>query len=339
MKLPAERGAAFYHCLSRVVDRRFIFQAEEKEHFLALLRECEAFCEVRVLTFCLMSNHFHVLVEVPKRPDPESLPGPDAILHKLRRLSGHQNVAAVRQRFEMYQQADDAAGLASYLATFHARMWDVSAFIGMLKQRFTLWFNLRTGRDGTLWEDRFKSVLVEGAGHALATMAAYVDLNPVRAGLVQDPKDYRWSGYGEAVAGGKAARAGIQQLAKVLQGGMEETAVRSLAVYRMWVFREGDERREGIGEDGRAVRGVIGREEVVKVLEAKGELPLGEYLKCRVRYFSDGAAIGSREFVEGVFAEFRDKFGKKRRTGARKVRGLAGGGLCTLRDLQVRVFE
>ena len=61
----------------------------------------------------------------------------------------------------------------------------------------------RHGRKGTLWEDRFRSVLVEGAGLALATMAAYIDLNPVRAGMVEDPKDYRWSGYGAAMAGRK----------------------------------------------------------------------------------------------------------------------------------------
>jgi putative transposase len=44
-------------------------------------------------------------------------------------------------------------------------------------------------------------VLVEGAGYALTTMAAYIDLNLVRAGIVGDPKDYRWCGYGAAVAG------------------------------------------------------------------------------------------------------------------------------------------
>ena len=41
-------------------------------------------------------------------------------------------------------------------------------------------------------------------------MASYIDLNPVRAGIVKDPADYRWSGYGEAVAGKKAAREGLR---------------------------------------------------------------------------------------------------------------------------------
>jgi hypothetical protein len=51
-------------------------------------------------------------------------------------------------------------------------MWDVSAFMKLLKQRFTQWFNRRRGRKGTLWEERFKSVLVEGAGPALSAMPA-----------------------------------------------------------------------------------------------------------------------------------------------------------------------
>lgn len=52
------------------------------------------------------------------------------------------------------------------------RMWDVSQHMKVLKQCFSQWFNRRHGRRGTLWEDRFRSVLVEGRGQALRTMAA-----------------------------------------------------------------------------------------------------------------------------------------------------------------------
>jgi hypothetical protein len=83
------------------------------------------------------------------------------------------------------------------------------------KQRFSQTYNTREGRCGPLWEQRFKSVLVEGSPDALLTIAAYLDLNPVRAGLVADPKDYRYSGYGEAMGGGKAARAGLRRLLRV----------------------------------------------------------------------------------------------------------------------------
>ena len=144
LKVPEDREEGFYHCMSRVVDRRFILEEKEKEHFVGLMRECEAFCEVRVLTFCVMSNHFHVLVEVGRRP--AKLPTVEEVVGKLRGLSGHQNVGAVEQRFQMYREAKDEEGEAAYLASFNARMWDVSAFMKLLKQRFTQWYNGRTGR-------------------------------------------------------------------------------------------------------------------------------------------------------------------------------------------------
>ena len=334
LKAAADQPAGYYHCLSRVVDRRFILEETEKEHFLALMRECEAFCEVQVLTYCVMSNHFHILTEVPKRP--EVMPSAKEVIAKLRRLSGHQNVGAVEQQIAMYRKAKDEAGEAEYLASFHARMWDVSAFMKLLKQRFTQWYNGRTGRKGTLWEDRFKSVLVEGAGEALEAMAAYIDLNPVRAGLVGDPKEYRWSGYGEAMAGKRRAKEGLQ---RVLSGRRrEESLSGALAAYRVVLYNEGSEQRESVGEDGRVVRWALRHEEVLEVLKAKGRLGLGDYVRCRVRYFCDGAVLGSRGFVEEVFRKNRGWFGEKRKAGARKMRGLAGLELFTVRDLRLNVF-
>jgi hypothetical protein len=65
---------------------------------------------------------------------------------------------------------------------------------------------------------------------------------------------------------------------------------------------------------------------------------LSEYLRCRVRYFCDGAVFGGREYVEGIFKEHRKRFGPKRKSGARRMRGLADASLYTLRALRVRVF-
>lgn len=329
---------AIYHCLSRVVDRRFILGDAEKERFLFLLRECESFCRVRVLTFAILSNHFHILLEVPPRPPAHALPGPDEIVQALRRLSGHQFPGAVAQRFADLRAAGDTAALGSYLACFHARMWDVSAFMKMLKQRFTQWYNARNSRAGTLWEGRFKSVLVEGTGRALVTMAAYIDLNAVRAGLVTDPKDYRWSGYGEAVAGRKVARLGVQAVVTALRWGQEESLTDSMTSYRHYLYWRGDERRERLATGGGKARGKLEAEAVAAVLRAKGRLPVGEYLRCRVKYLTDGVVFGGREWVEHLFRAHRGRFGAKRRTGARRVRGLEGLDLYGFRDLRKAVF-
>ena len=62
----------------------------------------------------------------------------------------------------------------------------------------------------------------------------------------------------------------------------------------------------------------------------------GEVRRWRVRYFSDGVVLGSRTYVNAVFGEYRDRFGARRRTGARPLRGLAAlSHLATLRDLRV----
>jgi hypothetical protein len=60
-------GRSFYHVVSRVVDRRKVFEGRDKEVFRKILRNQEAFTGVRVVTYCLMSNHFHLLLEIPDR--------------------------------------------------------------------------------------------------------------------------------------------------------------------------------------------------------------------------------------------------------------------------------
>ena len=94
-------------------------------------------------------------------------------------------------------------------AKLTGRMADLSSFLQELKQNFSRWYNRKHARFGTLWAERFRSSLVEGTPQALQLVAAYVDLNPVRAGLVDDSKDYRFCGYGEAIAGNHRAQNGI----------------------------------------------------------------------------------------------------------------------------------
>ncbi|MFT7172231.1 MAG: hypothetical protein ACI9NQ_000440 [Paracoccaceae bacterium] len=120
---------------------------------------------------------------------------------------------------------------------FMKRFCDVSVFMKELKERFSRWFNKQNGRRGPLWMDRFKSVLVDGED-ALATMAAYIDLNPVRAGIVADPLDYAWSGYGEACAGSRRAKRGMS---KALSHPQDLWEKRTLPRYRIFLFDEGGE--------------------------------------------------------------------------------------------------
>lgn len=134
-------------------------------------------------------------------------------------------------------------------------MHDLSSFVGEIKQRFSQWYNRREGRKGPLWEDRFKSVLLEGQdGDDLVwVVGAYIDLNAVRAGVVQDPANYRHCGYGAAVGGDQLARRRIKEMlgmagerwnkvAKVYRGVLVERGVEALN-------DEGEVVRKGIKVD------------------------------------------------------------------------------------------
>ena len=322
-------GAGCYHVVSRIVDRTFRLDDTEKEIFRNMLRRAEAFCGVRVLTYAILSNHFHLLVEVPERGEV----GEAELVRRITILYGRTYAANVQHQWAKWRRTGASPLVEEQQNRLRARMGDISAFVKTVKQRYSMSYNGRNGRRGTLWEDRFKSVLVENSEPAKATVAAYIDLNPVRAKIVSDPKDYRWSGYGEACAGGRLARAGLSAVHDSRwteqPGGWRHVAKR----YRVLLYTAGEERRETYGD--RIVRPGLARAEVDRVIEAGGKLTIQQALRCRVRYFTDGMAFGSQAYVDGVFERNRRFFGPKRTDGARKMRFAEWGDLRVARALRV----
>ena len=77
------------------------------------------------------------------------------------------------------------------------------------------------------------------------------------------------------------------------------------------------------GPDGAEIwKRRLPREKAREVLAAGGRLSKADFIRCRVRYFTDGAAIGTKGFVEGIFQHCRDWFSEKRKDGARLVKGM-----------------
>ncbi len=334
LKAPGHLDVAYYHCISRVVNRSFVFGKVEREMFVHFMRTYERLCGLRVVTFCVMSNHFHVLVEVPRRPAVP--PTEKELLAIIEKSHGKVRAHLVRSELDAYRQAGAHDAVARVVEGWLGRMWDVSQFMKTLKQRFTQWFNKTHKRKGTLWEERFGSVLVEGGGDALAMMAAYIDLNPVRAGIVHDPKDYRWCGYAEAVAGIKMAKDGIKVAVEARQG-REVNAGTAPHDYRKLLLTWGQER--GAKTDGSPVKRGFDRKRAAKELARGAKLPMATLLRCRVRYFTAGAVIGGKAFVDGVFIKLRNRFGENRKDGARRFQGLEiDAEMYALRDLRRDVF-
>jgi putative transposase len=337
-----------------------VLGTEEKEAFVAMMRGFEALHQVQVLTFCVMSNHFHVLVRVPQRPagfDPDF-----ATVHGLWSAAvGKAWMEVVDAQHAIYRQAGAVDALEEWRQSVVSRMFSLSHFMKALKQRFTQWYNRRQGRTGTLWESRFTSLIVEDAAKALRTIATYIDLNPVRAGMVEDPADYRWCGYAEAMAGQELAQEGLRRVVYAMReadrpetavvstvassetakkdGAIERrTRLKALTTYRHLLGCLGRPRMKELA-DGQVVmvrRGLSDR--LRKKLERTHGLR-AEILLRRVRHFSRGVVFGGRDFVNGWFTSHRAWFGGRsateRKSGARSMGASKGElkGLFTIRQL------
>jgi REP element-mobilizing transposase RayT len=350
-----EEKGGLYHCVSRVVWKEFIFGEEEKEYFRKVMRVYEKYCGVEVQAYCLMSNHFHILVRVPPRET--EVMEDEVFLEHLGLVYSEAQVREVRKSIEQVRTSK-GEGDVEYLVDeikqkYTRRMWDLSEFMKVIKQKFTLWYNKRNGKRGTLWEGRFKSLLVQ-EGFGAKMTAAYIDLNPVRAGMVNDPKDYRWCSYGEAVAGSKQAQQGLLSVMNVFDKGIKLEVDDSLTwkdvmtEYRMILAEEGElvdadapmQLGESKSQRQKKSKG-FSRDKVKQILDAGGSLSWAELLRCRTRYFTDGVAIGSKEFVNGFFENLKSELGgfEKRQTGARKMKRIKGRQLHTMRDLKKQVIK
>jgi REP element-mobilizing transposase RayT len=181
--------------------------AKAKDMFVKMMRRAEKFSGVHILTYCVMDNHFHILVKIPKRREVSET----TLKERITILYGADKADNIFARWKAFIEAGKEDVVRKEQDAFRKRMYDLSEFGKTLKQRFSVWYCSHHPRkigyaerqeersiEGTMWQGRFHSVLVESSQKALTAVAAYIDLNPVRAKIVSDAKCYRWSGYGAA---------------------------------------------------------------------------------------------------------------------------------------------
>jgi len=318
-------GSYCYHVMTRTCGAERILDAEDLEGLRIIIRKMALFSGVKVMTYCLLSNHWHLLVKVPSKvtflrqfEDREGEEGAGEA-----RLMGHlltlySEAYVMRLQVELADMRKRGLGDAAeaVLTRYKRRFCDLSLYVKEVKERFSRWYNKKHNREGTVWSGRFKSVLVED-GLALQTMAAYIDLNPVRAGIVEDPKDYRWCGYAEAVGGSRHARRGLCMVMLKPQDSWNKCG----SWYRCWLMLDGKEVEEDEKTEANHIktRKGIPKEQAEKALKAQGRLTVGERVLSRMKYLTDGAAIGSKGFIQTVYVQYRENLGENRKVEAKPM--------------------
>ena len=207
-------GEGFYHVVSRIGGRRFLIDDAEKGILLGMIRAAAVFSGVELYTYAVMSNHFHLLVRVPRKQEVSD----KELLRRMESLYGMPKFLKVLEKWEKWTAKKQEGRVEEEKARLRARMYDLSQFCKTFKETYTQDYNRRHDNTGTIWEGRFKSILLEGSWRTLMTVAGYIHLNPVRAEMAAQPERAANAGYGAACQGDARAMTGLISLVKRAYG-------------------------------------------------------------------------------------------------------------------------
>ncbi len=301
------------HLISRITGGDFLLKDTEKEYFVKLMFKFARGFFIDIHSYTIMSNHFHILAtelnEDAQNADRDEL------------ISRYKNIFGKKAEYPegSYKSngeiiPDDDGGIER----LRYRLGSISRFVQELKQTFSKWYNWKHKRKGYLWSERFKGVIME-KGDPELICSAYIDLNPVRAGIVKKPEDYRWSSIGLRVRNPKKAEKFLKKIViserKVITEVDERTGwikqktettkkEVSFSVYRAFLYNSGCNEVEG--------KAHIHMDIYKEAMKLNGELRIGDKLKYRFRNLSEGIATGSYQFIENIQLELERKYIKPR---------------------------
>jgi REP element-mobilizing transposase RayT len=284
-----------YHVMSRTALDGFVIGDIEKDFMLNLIKRYSALYFVEILGFCLMGNHFHILVKMfpeYKFTDEE-----------------------MKKRYVGFY-GDDRIFADGLIPALRAKLSSLSEFVREIKVGFARYYNKKHNRRGYFWGDRFKSVIVD-KGETLVNCLAYIDLNPLRAGIVNRPEEYRWNSLGYHV------QTNNRDNFLSTDFGLKEFNVKSkkerVTRYRRYVYEAGS-----VNQPVKGSAKVIEDKVLEKERSRAFELSKSDRFRYRTRYFTDSGIIGTKEFVSAKYQRFKHLFNSKHEKKPKAIKGLDG---------------
>ena len=292
--------AAFYHLTNRVNGWRDWFPFKNREarrKFLDMMLFYVDVYRCRLAAFQIMGNHFHLVVH----------------FEKFRPLSREEMMTSARKLYGQKADEKTAQWNVDQWETFNQRLFDVSKLMANLDGRYALWFNRRFERQGHFWGDRFKNVELLDT-EAVQDALLYVELNAVRAGLVKRPEQWRWGSALWRLTGKDQELIPLEELFSADPGTDVYSSYRARLYYRGAVPTK---------ENQAAIPRWILRQE-----QRRGFTRPGAFRR-RLRFLTDGLAVGPAEKVAQLLETYRQQGRYRRR---RHPIPQLGGVLFSLRE-------
>ena len=184
------KASANYHIISRTNGKQFFFtNGKLKSAIVGILHRVAEFSGVKVHAYCLMDDHFHLVCNIVKNEEPLS---EREVIRRIGRLKGLEYAGKIAEKLLSFRKNAAYEQAESELDKWRKRMNDVSEFTKTFKELVNIAYKKYHPYCGSIWSGRFKSTLIED-GRYLRNCIRYVELNPVRARMVAQAKDYAWS--------------------------------------------------------------------------------------------------------------------------------------------------
>ena len=291
-----------YHVMSRTALDGFPLGDIEKDFMIDLIKRYAGLYFVEILGVCIMGNHFHLLVKML----PEYKFSDKEIKKRFVDFYGNQRLFA--------------DGL---IPSLRQKLSSLSEFIREIKVGFARYYNKRHHRRGYFWGDRFKSVIVE-KGETLINCLAYIDLNPLRAGIVDRPEEYRWNSLGYHVQTNNrdnflSTDFGLKEFNPPSADKGSKSKKERIRRYRRYVYEVGS-----LNQPEKGNVKVIEDKVLEKERHREFELSKTDRFRYRTRYFTDSGIIGSKEFVSANYQRFKNLFSSKHEKKPKPIKGLDG---------------
>ena len=197
-----------HHLVSRIAHRVYFLKEDERMDFLDIVRRAAEFTGVELLGWCVMTNHFHLLVYLPAPPIVDE----DEVLRRYGILKGAKATDDMVVRFESWRRNGDSGErlVAGWVDRQRRRMYDVGCFMKIVKQWFTEEYNRRNAHKGTLWESAYFDRIVPRSEDEMAKCLGYIHLNPIRSADTDRFDGYAWSSYSAFRKGDPTAIRGMR---------------------------------------------------------------------------------------------------------------------------------
>jgi REP element-mobilizing transposase RayT len=182
-----------HHLVSRIAHRVYFLKDDERKDFMEILRRTSEFCGVKLLGWCVMGNHFHILVYLPI----PAVMDENEVIRRYGILKGEKVARNQENEFIKWRKQGDSGEkrVEEWLDNQRRRMYSMSNFMKIVKQWFTAEYNSRNGHKGTLWEAVYYDRVVNMKSSEMAKCLGYIHLNPIRAAETDKYDGYVWSSY------------------------------------------------------------------------------------------------------------------------------------------------